>query len=199
MLKSIAVFCGSSFGSSPVFQEAAVKLGNYLAEHQIRLVYGGGKVGLMGAIADATLAKGGEVYGVIPQKLCDKELAHPRLSELEIVADMHERKARMAELSDGFIAMPGGSGTLEEIAEVWTWAQLGYHNKPCGFYNINGFYDPLLLMVDRMVKQGFLRQVYYDMLCLSDSPHTLIHAMQRYLPPQDKWEINTKELSPDPY
>ncbi|MFM2476177.1 TIGR00730 family Rossman fold protein [Celerinatantimonas sp. MCCC 1A17872] len=187
-MKSVAVFCGSNLGSSPVFNEAAIKLGYYLAEHQIKLIYGGGKIGLMGAIANAALAKGGEVYGVIPEKLKDRELAHPGLTELTVVADMHERKAKMAQLSDGFIAMPGGSGTLEEISEVWTWAQLGYHHKPCGFYNINGFYDPLLLMVDRMVKQGFLRQAYCDMLQISDSPHTLLHAMRDYVPPADKWQ-----------
>ncbi|MFM2480106.1 TIGR00730 family Rossman fold protein [Celerinatantimonas sp. YJH-8] len=186
-MKNIAVFCGSKSGQSPLFSQAATELGSYFAQQNIRLIYGGGKVGLMGTIADAVLNAGGEVFGVIPEKLKAKEIAHPNLTELLVVSDMHERKAKMAELADGFIAMPGGAGTLEEISEVWTWAQLGYHQKPCAFYNINHFYDPLLQMIELMVTQGFMTQSYLDMLLVSDTPASLIHAMQHYVPPQEKW------------
>lgn len=186
-MKSVAVFCGSKLGADENFKCGAVALGKQLAQQQIRLVYGGGNVGLMGTIANAVMQAGGEVIGVIPEKLQQKELAHNGLTELYVVADMHERKAKMAELADGFIAMPGGAGTLEEIAEVWTWAQLGYHHKPCAFYNINGFYNPLLTMIKSMVEQQFMLSEYQQMLLVDDQPKSLLRAMTDYQPPQEKW------------
>lgn len=141
----------------------------------------------MGIAADAVLAHGGKVYGVIPEHLRDRELAHPGLTELFVVADMHERKAKMAELADGFVALPGGIGTLEEIFEAWTWGQLGFHHKPCALYNVDGFYDPLLAMVQRMEAVGFLKQEYIDMLVLADTPEQLVDGFSRYRPPHEKW------------
>jgi uncharacterized protein (TIGR00730 family) len=152
----LCVYCGSSKGRGSQFQEAAAAFGERLADADIALVYGGGHIGLMGVLADAVLARGGTAIGVIPQALVDRELAHQGLTELHIVASMHERKARMAELSDGFAALPGGAGTLDEMFEQWTWAQLGIHAKPCGFLNVAGYFDPLRAMIDRMVAEGFL-------------------------------------------
>lgn len=186
-MRSIAVFCGSKFGNHPAFENGARKLGTCLAQQGIRLVYGGGKVGLMGAVASQVLASGGEVVGVIPQSLKDKEIAHTGLSELIVVQDMHERKQTMANLADGFIAMPGGAGTLEEIFEVWTWAQLGYHGKPCAFYNLNSYFNTLLEFVDQMVASGFMGQEYRDMLTISDDPALIVTAFQTYMPPKEKW------------
>ncbi|CAG8998320.1 MAG: Putative cytokinin riboside 5'-monophosphate phosphoribohydrolase [Candidatus Celerinatantimonas neptuna] len=183
----VAVFCGSSLGDSPVFRDAAIRLGKYLAKQKIDLVYGGSQVGLMGIIADTVLEQRGCVYGVIPEKLKDKELAHTGLTELIIVSDMHQRKAKMAELSDAFIAMPGGAGTLEEISEAWTWAQLGYHTKPCCFYNIDGFFSPLLDMFHKMVTHQFMKVDYTDMLINEDQPEALITSIRNYRPPQKKW------------
>ena len=183
----IAVFCGSSSGDRPLYTEGAKAMGRYLAEHKIGLVYGGGKVGLMGVVADAALAAGGEVIGVIPVSLSTKELAHPGLTELQVVADMHERKAAMAELSDAFIAMPGGAGTLEEIFEAWTWAQLGYHKKACAFYNLDGFFDPLFAMIDKMSASGFVKPMHAQMLIRETSPEALVEAIHHYQPPVHKW------------
>ncbi len=183
----IAVFCGSSLGDRPIYTEGAKALGKYLAEQKIDLVYGGGKVGLMGVVADAVLDAGGDVYGVIPVSLSTKELAHPGLTELQVVADMHERKAAMAEMSDAFIAMPGGAGTLEEIFEAWTWAQLGYHQKACAFYNLDGFFDPLLAMIDKMSASGFVKPMHAQMLIRETSPEALIESIHRYQPPVHKW------------
>lgn len=153
----LCVYCGSSPGRAAHFREAASAFGTRLAEAQIELVFGGGHIGLMGILADAVLAAGGAAIGVIPQALVDRELAHGGLTQLHIVASMHERKALMAELSDGFVALPGGAGTLDEMFEQWTWAQLGIHAKPCGFLNIAGYFDPLQMMVEKMVAEGFLR------------------------------------------
>jgi uncharacterized protein (TIGR00730 family) len=153
----LCVYCGSSTGHAAHFREAAAAFGTRLAEAQIELVFGGGHIGLMGILADAVLAAGGVAIGVIPQALVDRELAHGGLTELHIVGSMHERKARMAELSDGFVALPGGAGTLDELFEQWTWAQLGIHAKPCGFLNVAGYFDPLRTMVHKMVAEGFLR------------------------------------------
>jgi uncharacterized protein (TIGR00730 family) len=153
----LCVYCGSSLGHSEHFREAAATFGKKLVEAEIALVFGGGHIGLMGILADAVLAAGGVAIGVIPQALVDRELAHGGLSELHIVGSMHERKALMAELSDGFVALPGGAGTLDEMFEQWTWAQLGIHAKPCGFFNVAGYFDPLRTMVERMVAEGFLR------------------------------------------
>lgn len=186
-MRSIAVYCGSRFGNQPVFESGARLLGSCLAQQGIRLVYGGGNVGLMGAVASQAMASGGEVVGVIPSALKDKELAHLGLSELIVVQDMHERKHKMAELADGFIAMPGGIGTLEEIFEVWTWAQLGFHGKPCAFYNLNGYFDTLMRFVDQMVASEFVSGVYRDMVTVSNDPDAIISAFRSYRPPMEKW------------
>lgn len=183
----IAVFCGSSSGHHPEFVKATKALGGYLASQGIDLVYGGGKVGLMGAIADAFLENGGKVYGVIPEHLKQKEIAHPGLTELNVVSDMHERKATMAGMADAFVALPGGAGTLEEIFEAWTWAQLGHHAKPCAFYNINGFYNPLIEMIASMSASGFLNPRYAEMLIHTDRSDALLSAIQSYEAPKQKW------------
>lgn len=183
----IAVFCGSSSGEHPDFVRETKALGHYLATNGIDLVYGGGHVGLMGAIADAFLEKGRHVYGVIPEHLKEKEIAHQGLTELRVVADMHERKAAMAQMADAFVALPGGAGTLEEIFEAWTWAQLGHHSKPCAFYNINGFYDPLIKMISTMSASGFLKAQYADMLIHTHQPETLLSSIHAYIPPKQKW------------
>lgn len=183
----IAVFCGSSSGNNPEFVTATQQLGHYFAKEGIDVVFGGGKVGLMGTIADAVLEAGGRVYGVIPEDLRQKEIAHTGLTELTIVKDMHERKAKMAELADAFVALPGGAGTLEEIFEVWTWAQLGHHTKPCAFYNLNGFYNLLIDMMKSMVNTGFLKEKYFDMLIQTESPKQLLMAIRQYRAPANKW------------
>lgn len=183
----IAVFCGSSSGNDPHFVKTTMALGKYFAEQGIDVVYGGGNVGLMGTIADAVLDNGGKVYGAIPEYLKSKEIAHPNLTELYIVKDMHERKAKMAELADAFVALPGGAGTLEEIFEVWTWAQLGHHSKPCAFYNVKGFYDPLFTMVEQMRDAGFIRPQYVDMLIKTDQAHVLLDSIRAYQAPDRKW------------
>ena len=183
----IAVFCGSSLGSNGLFKQSAETLGTYLASKEIGLVYGGGKVGLMGAVADAALGAGGEVIGVIPQALQDKEIAHPNLTHLHVVPDMHTRKATMAELADAFVAMPGGAGTLEEFFEVWTWAQLGYHTKPCALYNVGGYFDKLLGFIDHMVENALLKPQYREMIQVEAEPRTLVDALSNYQPPEQKW------------
>ena len=184
----ICVFCGSSSGSRPAYTEAARRLGRLLAERGIRLVYGGSHLGLMGTVADAVLAAGGAVTGVIPRMLVEKEAAHRQLADLRVVGSMHERKALMAELADGFIAMPGGFGTLEEFCEMLTWAQLGVHRKPCGLLNVEGFYDPLLALLDHAVRERFLKPVNRDLLLAETVPETLLDRMARVPPPLvDKW------------
>lgn len=184
----LCVFCGSSAGQDPVYIETAHLLGATLARNGIELVYGGASVGLMGAVADAALAHGGHVIGVMPQALVDKEIAHTGLSDLRVVGSMHERKALMAELSDGFIALPGGLGTFEELFEVWTWAQLGYHRKPCSLLNVAGFYDRLTEFLDDVVERGFVKPIHRSMLIVRDEPAALIDAIRAYEPPQvDKW------------
>ncbi len=169
-LTSVCVFCGANAGTDPAYTEAAKALGRALAERHLTLVYGGGAVGLMGLVADAALAAGGEVIGIIPQSLMDKEIGHKSLTRLEVVDGMHARKARMAELSDAFIALPGGLGTLEELFEVWTWGQLGYHGKPLGLLEVNGFYSKLTAFLDHIVGEGFVRAPHRDMLQVSESP-----------------------------
>ncbi|MGO4388401.1 TIGR00730 family Rossman fold protein [Microvirga sp. 2YAF29] len=184
----LCVFCGSSAGQDPVYLETARLLGETLARNGIELVYGGASVGLMGAVADAVLANGGRVIGVMPQALADKEIAHASLSDLRVVGSMHERKAMMAELSDGFIALPGGLGTFEELFEVWTWAQLGYHKKPCALLNVAGFYDKLADFLDDVVERGFVKPIHRAMLIVQDEPAALIDAIRAYEPPRvDKW------------
>ncbi|KFC13257.1 lysine decarboxylase family [Trabulsiella guamensis ATCC 49490] len=167
--------------------DAARYVGKWLAEQEIRLVYGGGRVGLMGAVADSALACGGHVTGVIPKSLLEREIAHTGLSELHVVDNMHQRKNVMAELSSGFIALPGGAGTAEEIFEQWTWAQLGIHDKPCAFLNVNHFYDPLRVMVQQMVSEGFMKQAYADMLLFSENLQDIIVYFKTYVPPVSKW------------
>lgn len=184
----ICVFCGSSTGTNPVYAEQAAALGKLLAEREIGLVYGGGKVGLMGVIADAVLAAGGEAIGVIPKHLMNVELGHTGLTELHVTEDMHERKAKMAELSDAFLALPGGVGTLEELAEMWTWAQLGLHGKPIGLVDVAGFFRPLRDFVDHLVTEGFLRPQHRDMVFIDAEPAVLLDAFAAYRPPVvPKW------------
>ncbi|PVB61034.1 TIGR00730 family Rossman fold protein [Labrenzia sp. 011] len=187
-MKSICVFCGSSHGAIEAYGEAATATGRVIAEQGYRLVYGGAKVGLMGTVADAALAAGGEVIGVLPQSLQEKEIGHQGLTELHLVGSMHERKALMADLSDGFVALPGGVGTLEEIFEVWTWGQLGYHRKPCGFLNIAGYYDHLIAFLDHQTQEGFTRKAMRDMAIFADGPEELIERFKSYTPPSSpKW------------
>lgn len=183
----IAIYCGSSTGHSPHFVESTKALGKYLAKNGIDIVYGGGNVGLMGVIADSALAAGGRVYGVIPQDLKNKEIAHPNLTDLKVVEDMHQRKAAMANMADAFVALPGGPGTLEEIFESWTWAQLGHHAKPCAFYNMNGFYDSLKAMIDTMCTSGFIKEEYANMLIHVDTPEELLSSISVYQAPKNKW------------
>jgi len=182
-LNRLCVFCGSSPGRNPTYHAAAAKLGKLLAERRIGVVYGGASIGLMGALADAAQAAGGEVIGVIPRALVEWEVAHTGLTDLRIVASMHERKALMAELSDGFIALPGGIGTLEELFELWTWAQLGSHSKPCALLNVLGFYDRLLGFLDFVVAEGFMKPMHRSMLLVGEVPEHLLDEMESYRPP----------------
>jgi uncharacterized protein (TIGR00730 family) len=187
-LQSVCVFCGSSTGGNSAYTEAARSLGRTLAEANIRLVFGGGHVGLMGEISNAALAAGGDVIGVIPKFLVERELAHEGLSDLRIVGSMHERKALMSDLSEGFIALPGGTGTLEEFFEVLTWAQLGEHEKPCGLLNVAGYYDPLLTAFDRMVEADFLSESNRALLLVEDDPERMLQRFDHYEPPKTvKW------------
>ncbi|HEX7759614.1 MAG TPA: TIGR00730 family Rossman fold protein [Caulobacteraceae bacterium] len=187
-VRSVCVFCGSSPGADSAYLIAARATGQAIADRGLTLVYGGAKVGLMGTVADAALAAGGEVIGVLPRGLAAKELAHTGLTRLEVVASMHERKARMAELSDGFLALPGGIGTLEEIFEIWTWGQLGFHAKPAGFLNVAGFYDPLKTFVSHMTDQAFMKPMHRDMAVFGDSVGDILAAFAAYRPPNvDKW------------
>ncbi|TDF95232.1 TIGR00730 family Rossman fold protein [Paenibacillus piri] len=179
-MKTIAVFCGSGTGKDPIYMNEARKLGQTLAAHGLDLVYGGAVVGCMGAVADAVLESGGKVIGVIPQKLVNVEIAHNHLTELHVVETMHERKALMAQYADGFIALPGGTGTLEEWFEVFTWAQLGYHNKPCALLNINQYYTPILSLFDHMVEQGFVKGAYKDLIVTDDDSARLIDKLKSY-------------------
>ncbi|WP_394777916.1 TIGR00730 family Rossman fold protein [Undibacterium sp.] len=187
-MKSICVYCGSSAGSSIVYTEGAQALAKQFVEHGIELVYGGGKVGLMGVIADEVLRLGGKATGVIPKALMDKEVGHTGLTRLHVVKDMHERKAMMAELSDGFIAMPGGVGTLEELFEVFTWAQLGFHAKPIGLLNIDGFYDSLISFLNHTVQSKFLKAEHMAMLFNEADPAKLVQDFRQHKPVLvDKW------------
>ncbi len=187
-MKRLCVFCGSSNGGPPIYAEAARELGATLARKRWGLVYGAGNVGLMGVLADAVLAAGGEVTGVIPEALVAKELAHRGLTELHIVGSMHERKALMAELADGFVALPGGFGTLDEFCEILTWAQLGLHAKPCGLLNVAGFFDPFLQQVARGVSEGFIRTEHQGLFVVETRPAKLLQALAKFKPPQvEKW------------
>ncbi len=187
-MKRICVFCGSNGGADPIFLETAGKVGEFLARENIELVFGGGRVGLMGKVADAVLENGGRVIGVIPEALAIKEVAHQGLTELHVVDSMHERKALMAELSDGFIALPGGFGTFEELCEIITWAQLGIHQKPCAVLNVNGFYDHLIAQIDLSVKQNFIRDEHRNLILVENGIEKLYEKMQNYEPPAiEKW------------
>jgi len=181
-MRRIAIYCGSSRGNDPVFQTAATGLASYLASQGIGIVYGGGNVGIMGVIADAALAAGGEVIGVIPESLLAKELGHVGLTELRITRSMHERKQIMVDLSDGFIALPGGFGTLDELFETLTWLQLGFHAKPVGLLNVNGFFDHLLVFLDHMTASGFLKPVHRASLLMENDSAALLTAMRLFQP-----------------
>lgn len=185
----ICVFCGSSPGNGERYAERAAALGELLAERGIGVVYGGAKVGTMGVLADAALGGGGEVIGVIPEDLVRVEVGHTGLTELHIVADMHQRKAKMAELADGFLALPGGAGTLEELFEVWTWAQLGIHTKPIGLLDVGGYYKPLCEFIEHMVGEGFLRPQHRDLLNIDADPVALLERFAAHTPPAGhKWD-----------
>ena len=190
-MKRICVFCGSNNGASPIYLKTAEVVGTFLAVNNIELVYGGGRVGLMGKIADSVMANGGQVIGVIPQSLADKEVAHNGLSELHIVGSMHERKALMAELADGFIALPGGFGTFEEFCEIVTWAQLGFHSKPCGLLNVGGFYDNLTAMFDFATTEKFIRKEHRKLVLIECEIEILFELMKNFSPPIiEKWLVD---------
>ena len=187
-MKRICVYCGSNPGLRPIYAEAARDLAASLVRHELELVYGGADKGIMGVIADAVLEQGGKVHGVIPKMLCEKELAHQGLTKLHVVASMHERKTLMAALSDGFIAMPGGYGTLEEIIEIITLGQLKFHDKPCGLLNIDGYFDHLLRYLDHANAEGFLRDENRRMLLCSDTASGLVKRFEEYTAPKvEKW------------
>ena len=189
----ICVYAGSNPGTNPAYGDAAERFGRLLAERGIGLVYGGGRTGLMGRVADGALAAGGTVTGIIPRFLMDKEVGHQGLQDLRVVESMHERKALMAELADGFVALPGGIGTLEEIFEVWTWAQLGRHDKPCGLLNAAGFYDGLSGFLDHVAGERFMQDKHRSMLIVKDSPEAILDAFEAYRPPVvEKWLDKTR-------
>ncbi|MGB1041263.1 MAG: TIGR00730 family Rossman fold protein [Flavobacteriales bacterium] len=187
-MNRITIFCGSSMGTDEIFEKKAKLLGSKLAKANIGLVYGGAKIGLMGAVADGALAGKGEVIGILPDFLSSKEIAHDGLTQLIIVDTMHERKMKMNELCEGVIALPGGFGTLEELFEMLTWGQLGLHKKPIGILNINGFYDELISLLTTMVAKGFLKEINREMVLVSDDIDDLLHQMKNYTPPEvGKW------------
>ncbi|WP_276540954.1 LOG family protein [Salipaludibacillus agaradhaerens] len=187
-IKRIAIFCGSSKGGHPIYLEMAAALGRRLAEEKITLVYGGARVGCMGAVADACLEAGGDVIGVIPEKLKNVEIAHDGLTDLYVVKTMHERKAKMADLSDAFVALPGGAGTLEEWFEAFTWSQLGYHEKPCCLLNTHDFFNPLVTMLDHTIEEGFMNPAYRETILVENDVDSLINALQNYVyEPVVKW------------
>ncbi|MCP2669415.1 TIGR00730 family Rossman fold protein [Maricaulaceae bacterium EIL42A08] len=179
-MKSVCVYCGSNFGSDPIYTETARAMGRTLAERGLRLVYGGGQVGLMGAVADACIDAGGDVLGVIPDFLHHKEIAHPRVQDMHIVSSMHERKLMMADHADAFVAMPGGLGTMEELFEVWTWSQLGRHKKPVALLNMKGYWDKLVGFLDHMRDEGFVESRHRDMLLSAETPDAVLDALESY-------------------
>ena len=187
-MRRVCVYAGSNPGSDPAYADAAKVLAGLLAERGIGLVYGGGKVGLMGVLADAALAAGGQVIGVMPQALVDREIGHRGLTELRIVGSMHDRKALMADLSDAFVAVPGGIGTLEELIEVYTWSQLGIHSKACGVLNVRGYYDALAAFLDHAAEEGFLRPQHRAVLSVAADPGELLDRLAAFEPPAvRKW------------
>lgn len=191
-MRALAVYCGSSMGKRPEYRRAAEESGRLLAQRSIEVVYGGAQIGLMGAVADAALAAGGRVVGIIPGPLGRKEIIHEGLTETLLVPTMHERKAKMAALADGFMALPGGIGTLDEWCEIVGWATLGIHRKPIGVLNTRGYYDPLLAMLDHAIEEGFLRPAYRDYWVVADTPEALLSAMEDQAPPHApewlKWD-----------
>jgi uncharacterized protein (TIGR00730 family) len=187
-LKRVCVFCGSSPGTNPAYVAAARDTGFALARRDLELVYGGGKVGLMGVVSDTVLSAGGKVTGIIPDGLWQREIGHTGVTDLRVVGSMHERKAMMAEMSDGFIALPGGFGTFEEFCEAVTWTQLGLHDKPCGLLNIEGYYEGLLELFDRAEKDGFLPRAHRDLVLADGDPESLLERMEEYRPVHaEKW------------
>ncbi len=187
-MRRVCVFCGSSPGADPIYMRTARAVGALLAERGIGLVYGGAQVGLMGAVADGALSAGGDVIGIIPQSLRDREVAHQGLKDLRVVGSMHERKALMSDLADGFIALPGGCGTFEEFFEVLTWAQLGIHRKPCALLNVAGYYDPMLALLNHATAEHFVRPEHLNLVLVSPDPSLLLDMMSRFIPPDvEKW------------
>lgn len=194
-MKRICVYCGSREGNHPAYLEAAGTLGGLIAGSGVGIVYGGAGVGMMGAVADAAVAAGGEVIGIIPEALVARELGHQRLTELHVVGSMHERKAMMAELSDAFVALPGGLGTFEELFEILTWAQLGFHDKAVAVLNVEGYYSGLLELVDHAVEAGFVPSGHRRFLLDADTPEGLLAVLQRYRPPsRERWVRDDDEL-----
>lgn len=186
-MDTLCVYCGSREGNDPSYVDAAESFGARLGERGYDIVYGGASIGIMGAVADSAMSAGSHATGVMPESMIDEELAHQGLDDLRIVNSMHERKATMADLSDAFVALPGGLGTLEELFETWTWAQLGYHQKPCSVLNINGYWSPLLQMIDHAVDSGFVDEMYRRMLVVGDEPDDLLDRLESYEPPTDKF------------
>lgn len=186
-MQTICVYCGSSEGNDPAYVDAAGAFGARLGQRGYDLVYGGASIGIMGAVADAAMSAGARATGVMPESMLEEELAHQELDDLRIVDSMHERKATMADLSDAFVALPGGLGTLEELFETWTWAQLGYHRKPCSVLNIDSYWSPLLEMVDHAVDSGFVDEIYRQMLVVGQKPDDLLDRLEAYTPPTDKF------------
>jgi uncharacterized protein (TIGR00730 family) len=186
-MQSVCVFCGANSGSDPIYSHAAQSFGESLAKRRIELVWGGGKVGLMGVVADAVHTHGGRSYGVIPGFMADRELAHPDATEMLVVDTMHTRKATMADCSDGFVALPGGFGTLDEFFEIATWAQLHIHLKPIGLLNVKGYFEPLLAMMQHMVREGFVKQQYLDQIYVAETAEALLDLMQKHQPAEGDW------------
>jgi uncharacterized protein (TIGR00730 family) len=193
-VQMVCVFCGSRVGSSPSYVEAARCMGKALARRGLGLVYGGGRIGLMGAVADAALEEGGQVVGVIPEALLAREIAHADLTKLHVVGTMHERKKLMAELSDGFVALPGGYGTLEEFLEVLSWAQLRIHEKPCALLDVNGFWEPLSALFDEVVAEGFVLPNHRSLVLQEQDPHALLDLMEHYTPPEMRKWVGSQDL-----
>jgi len=192
-INSICIYCGSSPGRLDAYASAAFSLAESLVSRNIRLVYGGASIGIMGMVADQVLKLGGQVIGVIPKALAHKEVAHHHLTELHVTQSMHERKMLMAELSDGFIALPGGIGTLEELFEIWTWAQLGFHRKPCGLLNVEGYYDSLITFLDHVLAEQFVKKHHHAMLIVETNPDALLDHYVNYQPPALKHWVGKDE------
>jgi uncharacterized protein (TIGR00730 family) len=187
-MKSICIFCGSNWGNREEYKQAASAISREIARRGYTLVYGGAGVGLMGACADAALAEGGKVIGILPEALKEKEVDHKGLTELHLVSSMHERKAMMAELSDGFISIPGGAGTMDEMFEIWTWGMLGWHDKPSALMNVEGYYDDLIKFLDKTAEEGFVRKAHREMLIIDSDAKSILDQMENYEPPQgSKW------------